>query len=206
MGFARELQTSCGRLKSLIEPCVMPELQKTEASEILNEDMPSSLHFISQSSLKFERLIDALLVLSRHGRQVYRIFDLDVGEVVANAVAIFQQQITEAGATVNVGDLPPVKADMTALGQVFSNLIGNSLKYRNPDRPLTLQIGGQVEDEAVHYWVGDNGLGIPEAGKARLFQVFQRFHPQRAQGDGMGLAIVHRIVERHGGRILGREP
>ena len=53
----------------------------------------------------------------------------------------------------------------------------------------------------VRYWVSDNGLGLPKSGKDRLFQVFQRFHPQQAQGDGMGLAIVHRIVERHGGRI-----
>ena len=100
-----------------------------------------------------------------------------------------------------VGYLPSVNADMTALGQVFSNLIGNSLKYRSPERPLQVEIGGQLEDGLVHYWVRDNGLGIPETSKARLFQVFQRFHPQRAQGDGMGLAIVHRIVERHGGKI-----
>jgi light-regulated signal transduction histidine kinase (bacteriophytochrome) len=151
--------------------------------------------------VKFERLIDSLLMLSRHGRQIYRIVDLNVGEVVAEAVATFRQQITEAGATVDVGYLPSVKGDLTSLGQVFSNLIGNSLKYRSPDRPLKLEIGGRVEDGTVNYWVRDNGLGIPETGKARLFQVFQRFHPQQAQGEGMGLAIAHRIVERHGGRI-----
>jgi signal transduction histidine kinase len=53
----------------------------------------------------------------------------------------------------------------------------------------------------VHYWVRDNGLGIPEYGKTKLFQVFQRFHSRQAEGEGMGLAIAHRIVERHGGRI-----
>jgi len=53
----------------------------------------------------------------------------------------------------------------------------------------------------VHYWVRDNGLGIPEFGKAKLFQVFQRFHREQAEGEGMGLAIAHRIVERHGGKI-----
>jgi len=201
IGFASELQASCARLKLLAEQCVLPEVQKAEFLEILNADLPSSVHFISQSSVKFERLIDALLMLSRHGRQIYRIENLDVGEVVADAVAIFHQAITEVGATVKVGYLPSVNADMTALGQVFSNLIGNSLKYRSPERPLQVEIGGQLEDGLVHYWVRDNGLGIPETSKARLFQVFQRFHPQRAQGDGMGLAIVHRIVERHGGKI-----
>jgi len=84
---------------------------------------------------------------------------------------------------------------------VFANLIGNCLKYRCPERLLKLEVGGQLEGEKVHYWVKDNGLGIPEFGKARLFQVFQRLHPDRAPGEGMGLAIAHRIVERHRGRI-----
>jgi signal transduction histidine kinase len=94
-----------------------------------------------------------------------------------------------------------VHGDATALGQVFSNLIGNAIKYRSPHRPLKVEIGGKVEDGTVHYWVRDNGLGIPEAGKARLFQVFQRLHPQAASGEGMGLAIAHRIVGRHQGKV-----
>ena len=151
--------------------------------------------------MKFERLIDSLLSLSRHGRQIYRIEKVDVEELVNNAVATLQQSISESGAQVDVGRLPPVEADQTALGQVFSNLIGNSLKYRSPERPLKIEIGGGQEGGVVRYWVSDNGLGIPESGKDRLFQVFQRFHPKHAEGDGMGLAIVHRIVERHGGKI-----
>lgn len=198
MGFARELDTSCARLKKLLERCAPCS---GEILEILETDLPSAVHFISQSSLKFERLIDALLSLSRHGRQIYRIEKVDVEELVNNAVATFQQSISEAGAQVELGHLPPVVADSTALGQVFSNLIGNSLKYRSPERSLKMEIGGRQEGSEVKYWVRDNGLGIPESGKERLFQVFQRFHPQRARGDGMGLAIVHRIVERHGGTI-----
>jgi PAS domain S-box-containing protein len=198
IGFARELDTSCARLRNLLERCAPCS---NEILEILDTDLPSAIHFITQSSLKFERLIDALLSLSRYGRQIYRVERLDVEDLVTNAVATFQQSIAEAGAQVEVGQLPPVEADLTALGQVFSNLIGNSLKYRSPERPLKVEIGGQVEGVAVKYWVRDNGLGIPESGKERLFQVFQRFHPQKAEGDGMGLAIVHRIVERHGGKI-----
>jgi PAS domain S-box-containing protein len=201
MGFARELGESCTRLKLLIESFNLPGAQSAAVFEVLDADLPSAVHFISQSSLKFERLIDALLDLSRYGRQIYRIVESNAGELVASAVANFQQAITEAGATVTVGPLPSVRADVTALGQVFANLIGNSLKYRSPDRPLKLEIGGGIEAGAVNYWVRDNGLGIPEASKSRLFQVFQRFHPQQAQGEGMGLAIAHRIIERHGGRI-----
>jgi light-regulated signal transduction histidine kinase (bacteriophytochrome) len=120
--------------------------------------------------------------------------------LVASATANFQQAITEAGAEVEVGLLPSVTADATALGQVFSNLIGNALKYRSPERPLKIEVGGQVKGDLVRYWVRDNGLGIPEYAKERLFRVFQRFHPQQAEGEGMGLAIAYRIVERHGGK------
>jgi PAS domain S-box-containing protein len=201
MGFSRELQASCVQLKALIESCALPDAVSAGVFEILDAEMPSAVHFISQSSLKFERLIDALLNLSRYGRQIYQIVEVDVEEVVASAIAILQQAIAEAGAGVEVGRLPPATADATALGQVFSNLIGNCLKYRSPDRPLKVEVGGDADEGNVHYWVRDNGLGIPDAVKSRLFQVFQRFHPQRAQGEGMGLAIAHRIVERHGGRI-----
>jgi len=124
-----------------------------------------------------------------------------VQDLVAGTIATLKQMASEAGASVRVRSLPPVSADVTALGQVFSNLIANSIKYRNPERPLEVEIGGEIEGPSVRYWVRDNGLGVPESGKSRLFQVFQRLHPAAAPGEGMGLAIVHRIVERHGGKI-----
>ena len=84
---------------------------------------------------------------------------------------------------------------------MLANLLVNCLKYRSPDRPLKVEIGGALEDGNAHFWIRDNGLGISDFGKARLFQVFQRLHPDRAPGEGMGLAIAHRIVERHQGKI-----
>jgi PAS domain S-box-containing protein len=200
-GFALELEQSCARLKSTLASCPIEEHFRDTIREILDEEIAGALHFISASSSKFERLIDALLGLSRQGRQVYQIVQVDVHELVVDTVASLQQLIAEAGASVQVGSLPPASADMTALGQVFSNLIGNAIKYRSPLRPLQVEVGGAIEDGTRHYWVRDNGLGIPETGKSRLFQVFQRLHPQQAPGEGMGLAIAHRIVERHGGKI-----
>jgi PAS domain S-box-containing protein len=200
-GFVRELEESCKRLKEVLQTYPNWELCWNGVEPILNEEMGGALHYISASAAKFERLIDALLGLSRQGRQVYHLTRVNVWDLATNAVATFQQAIAEAGAEVEVGSLPSVTADATALGQVFSNLIGNCLKYRSPDRPLKIEVGGQVETGMVHYWVRDNGLGIPEYGMTKLFQVFQRFHSRQAEGEGMGLAIAHRIVERHGGRI-----
>jgi signal transduction histidine kinase len=84
---------------------------------------------------------------------------------------------------------------------VFGNLIGNAVKYLKPGRPGAIEVGGAVEGEKVHCWVKDNGAGFPASAKPRLFQIFQRFHPDLATGEGMGLAVVKRIVERHGGTI-----
>jgi PAS domain S-box-containing protein len=200
-GFVRELEESGKRLKEVIQACPNWEFCWPGVEPILNDEMGGALRYISASADKFERLIDALLRLSRQGRQVYQLTRVNVWDLATNAVATYQQAIIEAGAEVEVDELPSVTADATALGQVFSNLIGNCIKYRSPDRSLKIEVGGQVEKGVVHYWVRDNGLGIPEYGKTKLFQVFQRFHPRQAVGEGMGLAIAHRIVERHGGKI-----
>lgn len=200
-GFVCELEESCKRLRQTVQSCPQGACCAPCVLPILNEDIGGALHFITASAAKFERLIAALLAFSRQGRQVYRLERVNVWELVTATVATFQQTIGEIEAEVVVGHLPAVTADATALGQVFANLIGNALKYRDLERPLKIEVGGRLVEQTAHFWVRDNGVGVPESGKSRLFQVFQRLHSGKADGEGMGLAIVHRIVERHGGKI-----
>ena len=104
-----------------------------------------------------------------------------------------------------MGDLPPAWGDPTAIEQVFANLIANALAYLDPHRAGRIEIGaledGTSAAGATTYYVKDNGLGIPEAHQAKLFTAFQRLHPTVAPGEGIGLALVKRIVERQGGKI-----
>jgi light-regulated signal transduction histidine kinase (bacteriophytochrome) len=200
-GFARELQVSCGDLERALSPAALPAAATQPVQQILKQDIPDSLRYIAASTSKFERLIDALLTLSRYGRQNYQAITLDVRTVVDLTLDALRQSLLDSGAKVRVGPLPKALGDATAIGQVFANLIGNALKYRHPERQPAIEIGGEVIDGMAHYWVRDNGAGIPSAARRRLFQVFQRFHPQMASGEGMGLAIVKRVVERHGGRL-----
>ena len=151
--------------------------------------------------MKFQRLIDTLLLLSRTGRQELRFEEADVRAIVDSTIASLRQMIQGRGAEVVVEALPSLRGDITALGQVFSNLISNALKYSKPGRPARIVVGGEISNGLAHYWVRDNGAGIPASAQRRLFQVFQRFHPDLASGDGMGLAIVKRVVEHHGGRV-----
>jgi signal transduction histidine kinase len=155
-------------------------------------------------------IIDALLRLSRAGRVEYRWQRVEVNAVVARVVESLNGTITQRGATVRMRNLPPVWGDPTAVEQIFANLIGNALNYLDSKRPGVIEVGGENRtggsatgaDSAFHtYYVKDNGLGIPESYRPKIFQAFQRLHPQVAKGEGIGLVMVRRMVERHGGKI-----
>lgn len=196
-GFSSELSRSCAELQQRLAGGVLTE----DVSQILSDDIPGALRFIGASTSKFQRLIDALLALSRYGRQQYGSEPIDVRVLVEATLDSVRQSIEKTRTTVSVGPLPGARGDATAIGQVFANLIVNALNYLQPGRDGRVEIGGQLHGKMAEYWVRDNGAGIPASAQRRLFQVFQRFHPERAQGEGMGLAIVKRVVERHGGTV-----
>jgi signal transduction histidine kinase len=167
----------------------------------LHDDIAESLRYVTTSSGKLQRLIDSLLILSRTGREEYELELLSMQSVVSSTLDVLRSSIAQSGAKLQIGELPDVQGDLTAVGQVFTNLISNALKYLKPGRPGEIEIGGQEQADMCHFWVRDNGAGLSASAQKRLFQVFQRFHPELAPGEGMGLSIVKRVVERHGGKI-----
>jgi signal transduction histidine kinase len=200
-GFSRELRLSCEALTTLLDGVPLAPATAAAVRVILDAELPDALRYISASTAKFERLINALLELSRTGRRELRADAIDMQALAAATVDSVRQQIERCGAQVVVGALPPARGDETALGQVLGNLLGNALRYLQPGRPGRIELGGERWDEMNRYFVRDNGVGIAESAQRKLFQVFQRFRPDLADGDGIGLATVKRIVERHGGRI-----
>jgi PAS domain S-box-containing protein len=200
-GFSRELQFGCAALRRAVDAIGMPEETLRGLHTILDEDIDGTLHYIRSSATKFERLITALLELSRTGQFTLHSETLDIPAIVAATLESLGQPIGEACADIEVGALPDATGDATAVGQIFGNLIENAVKYAQPGRTPRVEIGGEVAEGMVRYWVRDNGVGIPESARARLFQVFQRFHPNMAEGEGIGLASVRRLVERHGGTV-----
>jgi len=201
-GFAKELELSFGELSEKLRDVSLPANLQRDVESILQDGMGGALRFIRASTIKFERLIEALLRLSRHGRERYLAEVVDVGAVVGLSLASLRQTIEARGAMVSVaGSLPDALGDATAIGQVFSNLVENAVNYLRPGTPGVIEIGGDTSGSMAHYWVRDNGVGIGASAQPRLFQVFQRFHPHMAPGEGMGLAIVKRVVERQGGQV-----
>ena len=202
-GFCKELEMSCHEMQELVHvaDAFRTPAQVARIKAILIQDIPDSLRYIGTSTAKFNRLINALLELSRYGRQVYTREKVDLGCMVQSTLDLMRLTVAASHVQVSLPSVADVYADATALGQVWANLIGNAVKYQDPGRPSQIEIGAEALPGEMHCWIRDNGVGLPKSVGKRLFQVFQRFHPNLADGDGIGLALVRRIIERHGGKI-----
>lgn len=172
-----------------------------EYKEHLPEQARRYLGLVRENAVQMGQLVDDLLAFSRLGRHSLKIQPVDPNHVVDEVLG---EIVTEEDRNSQIQrlDLEGCRADPTLLKQVFSNLIGNALKYsRKSERPV-VTIGCETQADEVVYYVKDNGVGFDMAYANKLFGVFQRLH--RAEdfpGTGVGLAIVHRIVDRHGGRV-----
>ncbi len=150
---------------------------------------------------RMQTLITDLLEYSRVDRRGNPIQPTDANEALRSALHNLHGAIQQSGATVTNGTLPTVEADATQITQLFQNLIGNAIKFRN-ENPPQIHIGVEELPDAWHFSVRDNGIGIEPQYFERIFLVFQRLHTRREYpGTGIGLSICKKIVERHGGRI-----
>jgi PAS domain S-box-containing protein len=201
-GFSKELQKAGDALRALFDdPRTPPEIREA-ARPVLDQKVAKALGFIQSAVARLGGIIDALLRLSRAGRVEYRWERVEMNRLVGQLLGSLQGTIAEKRATVGASDLPPAWGDATALGQVLGNLVSNALTYLDPGRPGRIEIGGVPDpDGSVTYSVRDNGRGIPAAYQAKVFQLFQRAHPDVGPGEGLGLAIVARVVGRHRGRV-----
>jgi signal transduction histidine kinase len=186
----------------------IPAGDRKKVAAIVEADIKGSIHFIQTAVSRLSGIIDALLRLSRAGRVEYRWQPVDVEAAATRVAEALRVTAGEKGAKISVGRLPAAWGDPTAVEQVFANLLANAVNYLDPGRPGRIEVGaldaGEAGDGAPRlrtYFVKDNGLGIPEAHQPKLFLAFQRLHPEVAKGEGIGLAIVRRAVERHGGEI-----
>jgi light-regulated signal transduction histidine kinase (bacteriophytochrome) len=145
-------------------------------------------------------LIDDLLTLSRTARQPLQAAPFDMTVLVREVLESLSAEYPRA--RIELGALPQGYGDRSLLKQVWANLLGNALKYSTKQAEPRVQIGGRERGDASEYWVTDNGAGFDPRYADKLFGVFQRLHSaEEFTGTGVGLAIVQRVVARHGGRV-----
>jgi len=167
----------------------------------LDERADEYIRYSVDGAKRMQTLIQDLLAFSRVGTQGGELVPVDAEEVVEEARRVLGPAAAEAGATISYGPLPTVNGDHGQLLQLFQNLLGNAIKFRG-DTPPEVRVEAHKEGTRWRFEVRDNGIGVAEEHRQRVFQVFQRLHTRdEYEGTGIGLAICKRIVERHGGEI-----
>ncbi len=176
-------------------------LEKRYAGQ-LDRDANEYIRFVVDAGRRMQELIDDLLEFSRVTTRGATFTRTDAEGVLQGVLENLRTTLDEQGASITYGALPPVMADAVQLGQVFQNLISNAVKFRRPDVPPVIRISARRQDRMVQFSVQDNGIRIEPRYFGRIFVIFQRLHDrEKYPGTGIGLALVKRIVERHGGCV-----
>jgi len=200
-GFGNELSRSCELIHSALNSKNITADMKEKLRCTLDESIPEALGFILTSADKMDSLLSGLLRLSRLGSATMEVELLDINSLLAGVADSMEYQMKTAGITLEIEDLPSCIGDASQINQVFSNLLDNALKFLDNSRAGMIHIYGRVEDGQSIYCVEDNGIGIAEDHKEKIFEIFHQLEPDRKSGEGLGLTIVRRIIDRHNGRI-----
>jgi signal transduction histidine kinase len=204
MGFTAELETSLKPLSAQLDrlETEAPQLLSKGAVEAVREEVPEALRFIRASTQKMDRLINAILEISRSGRRALKPEALDLDKLMADVAATLQTRAEAAGAEIMISpDLPGIISDRLAVEQVFANLLENAVKYLKPGRPGRIEVTGERRAGHAVISVADNGRGIDPKDHERIFELFRRSGAQDQPGEGIGLASVRALVYRLGGSI-----
>ena len=175
-----------------------------EYSAALPAEAQEYLHDVRANTQCMGQLVDDLLALSRLGRQPLNTERTEPEETVRRCLGELRRNSPGRRVEIVVGQLPACSADPGLLKQVWMNLLSNALKYTSRREAPRIEVGGEQEDSTGHslYFVKDNGIGFDMRYAHKLFGVFQRLHrAEEYEGTGVGLAIVQRIIHRHGGRV-----
>jgi PAS domain S-box-containing protein len=200
-GFGKQLNRACEAIRTAMARASGGMVAPDELKQPVEVAIPQALKFINAGVSKMDSLLAGLLRYSRLGRVALTIRPLNMNGMLAEIIAAMKFQLDEAGATVTVSDLPTCLGDTVQTSQVFGNLLDNALKYREPARSLRISITGTMRHGQVIYAVTDNGIGIAAEHQAKVFEIFHRLNPEASTGEGLGLTIAQRVLERQKGRI-----
>lgn len=181
------------------------KLLQEDLGDQLTGESRENLEFLLDATSRMQRLIQALLAFSRVQSAELQREPVDLNEVLRAVSSTLAADVAQARATIEADPLPTVLGNRIHLEMVFQNLLANALKFRVEDRPTHVRIGASRTGGSLRVEVSDNGIGFDEQYADEIFQMFRRLEDRaRFAGTGIGLALVRRIVEAHGGRIWAR--
>jgi signal transduction histidine kinase len=176
-------------------------LQKRYGGQ-LDERADQYIGFAVDGARRMQRLIQDLLSFSRVGRSGAVPVDVDLEAVLAQVLRDLDERIADAGAVVTHDPLPVVRGERALLAMLLTNVVSNAVKFRHPERTASVHLSARREGDHWEISCADNGIGIDPQYAERVFVIFQRLHPKEVYtGTGIGLALVKRVVEHHGGRV-----
>ncbi len=200
--FATMLDEYCCQLDQILGKNSASQELKDQISSIVKSDIPEAVSYIQTSAAEMKKLLEGLKQVADVGRRTLNIEPQDMNEIIRQIVGKMSLQFDDCGASVAVESLPACLGDATQLSQIFTNLLSNALKYLDLNRKGSIHISSRVEQEMSIYCLEDNGIGIAPADKEKVFEIFHRVDPKGpVSGEGLGLTIVGRIIDRHQGRI-----
>jgi PAS domain S-box-containing protein len=200
-GFSGEISKDIGSVQEILAEVGLPEEVRKKLEIIIAKHLPEAVSFIQNSASAMNQMLKGLMQVAKAGITPIQLQDLEMNAILARIVANFQFNLKETGIKLEIAPLPACRGDLDLVTQVFSNLIDNAIKFREPARDSLIQVYGSAETNRVTYCVEDNGQGIAEENQSKIFEVFHRLSPDATKGEGLGLTIAKRMIERLGGRI-----
>jgi len=201
-GFSNFIKQDFEAVKKLLGDLYIPAQIDGQLKPIFEQSIPEAIGFIDSSADAMNTLVKSLVDVARIGLAVVKPEMLEMNEIVRKIISVLEIKFVKSGAKICFDDLPPCWADKAQVTQIFTNLIDNAVKYLDPTRQGEICIGGEVIKDRVIYCVADNGIGIAPENQQKAFEIFTRLaEKSSAEGEGMGLTMVKRMVDRNNGKI-----
>jgi two-component system sensor kinase FixL len=180
---------------------------KTVEADRLSDQGKDYLNRVLNAAARMQVLINDLLLFSRVTSRNLPFVSVNLNQLLKEVLSDLEVSVEKTHAVITSEELPVIDAEPTQMRQLFQNLISNSIKFRNPETPLKIQITSKTNKKTpglVELSFSDNGIGFEEKYNDRIFNIFQRLEGQKYEGSGIGLAICRKIAIRHGGNIVAQ--
>lgn len=201
-GYSRELEFAIKEINEAFKECKAENCEICQRMAPSLEDMTDALKHVRNSTRQMDNLLKGLLKLSRLGRSALNIQPIEMNRLIEEVVSAQRFEANQKNIEISIERLPGCLGDPIQMSQVFTNLIGNAIKYSDHDRqPSWIKVKGKVMAGESVYFVEDNGIGISPQHQENIFQIFHRLNPSQSEGEGLGLTIVKQSLGLIDGKI-----